>query len=129
MAVTCKKSKAGCSGVAVELRLEPFDFLEQAQEFPSEGCQSVFHAGRNLGVLDSLKYPGAREVPQPVVQDFGADAFNMTFESAGAPYTSGDRAQDADRPSAANDVFQQDIDAPGIQFRHLRQDFFVGVRH
>ena len=94
------------SSVRVEFRLKFLGFFQQLGKFFPEIRQPVFNSWRDFTELNTLKNSCSGQMAQAVIQYFIADAFDVTFQSAGAANAAGHSPQDADRPPAADDVLQ-----------------------
>jgi hypothetical protein len=70
---------------AVQLGLQPSDFVQQPREFFAEFSQPILDSRRNFRELYTLKYSRARKMPETVRQNFCTDAFNVPFERAWPP--------------------------------------------
>src|SRR5262245_51765120 len=90
------------SSFAIQLRLQLLHLFHQADEFFTEVGELIFDPGRNFGKLNPFEQAASRELLEPIRQDLGADALDMSFESARSPDAVGHRAEHADGPAASD---------------------------
>src|SRR5262245_20848254 len=76
--------RSGLSGLnlyfsAVQLGLQPFDFLQQLCKLLTEIGEAILDPRRDLGKLNPLEDSRAGEMTEAVGQDFCANAFDVPF--------------------------------------------------